>query len=127
MSTPPGAWRATLDADAIAAVVDLERILGPRGRAAPSGFVEARCGDDEAELLIELALGADAEAIQAAVEDAGGTADEDTGGCVRSVTCTHLRLQRNDVPEIALPGTTTSTRHEYARECSTRASRAPAG
>ena len=101
--TPQGGWRAALDADAIAAVVDLERILGPRGRAAPSGFVEARCGEDEAELLIELALGADAEAIQAAVEDAGGTADEDAGGGVRSVTRTHLRLQRKDVPEIPLP------------------------
>jgi hypothetical protein len=50
--TPQGAWRARLDADDFAAVVDLERILGPRGRAVPSGFVEARCGEDDAELLI---------------------------------------------------------------------------
>ena len=101
--TPQGAWRARLDADDFAAVVDLERILGPRGRAVPSGFVEARCGDDEAELLVELVLGADAEAIQRAVEEAGGEVDEDTGGGMSSVTRTHLRLTRKDVPEIPMP------------------------
>jgi hypothetical protein len=101
--TPEGGWRSTLDADDIAAIVDLERILGPRGKAAPSGFVEAHCGEEEAELLVELVLGADAQAIQEAVEEAGGTADDDTGGGVRSVTRTHLRLLRRDVPAIPLP------------------------
>jgi hypothetical protein len=101
--TPQGGWRATLDADDIAAVVDLERILGPRGRAAPSGYVETRCVEDEAEVLVELMLGADAEAIQSAVAAAGGEVDEDTGGGVSSVTRTHMRLQRRDVPAIPLP------------------------
>ena len=103
IQTPQGGWRARLDADDFAAVVDLERILGPRGRAVPSGFVEARCGEEDAELLVELMLGADAEAIQSAVEEAGGTVDEDTGGGVSSVTRTHLRLVRKDVPAIPMP------------------------
>jgi hypothetical protein len=101
--TPEGAWRATLDADDLAAVIDLERILGIRGRAVPSGFVEARCGEDEAALLLEVLFGADARVIQAAVEEAGGAADEETGGGVSNVTRTHLRLERRDVAAVPLP------------------------
>jgi hypothetical protein len=102
-ATPEGGRRAVLGHDDVAAIVDLERILGPRAQAAAGATVEVRCEEDHAELLLELVIAPSAEAIQAAVEEMGETLEEASGQGVSSITSTHARWTRREVEPIALP------------------------
>lgn len=101
--TPEGGRRAVLVHGDVAAVVDLERILGPRAQAAAGATVEVRCDEDHAELLFELMIAPGAGAIQAAAEEIGATLDEASGAGVSSVTSTHARWSRREVEPVALP------------------------
>jgi hypothetical protein len=102
-ATPEGGRRAVLGQDDVAAIVDLERILGPGSQAAAGATVEVRCAEDHAELLLELVIAPSAEAIQAAVEEMGETLEEASGPGVSSITSTHARWTRREVEAIALP------------------------
>jgi len=102
-ATPEGGRRAVLDHGDVAAIVDLERILGPRAQAAAAATVEVRCEDDHAELLLEMAIAPSAEAIRAAIEEAGETLEEGSDAGVVSITSTHARWTRSEVAPIVLP------------------------
>ncbi len=101
--TPEGGRRAVLGHDDVAAIVDLERILGPRSQAVAAATVEVRCEEDHAELLLELVIAPTVEAIRAAVEEAGETLEEEASEGVSSITSTHARWSRREVGPITLP------------------------
>jgi hypothetical protein len=102
-ATPEGGRRAVLGHGDVAAVVDLERILGPRAQAAAGATVEVRCDEDHAELLLELVIAPSIEAITAAMEEIGETLEEASGAGVSSVTSTHARWSAREVEPIVLP------------------------
>jgi hypothetical protein len=101
--TPTEGLRTVLGHDEVGRIVDLERILGPRTKAVAGATVEVRCGEEDAELLIELAIAPTAEAIQAAMEEIGETLEEASGPAVSSMTTTHGRWSRREVEPITLP------------------------
>lgn len=101
--TPSEGLRTVLGHDEVGRIVDLERILGQRTHAVAAATVEVRCGDEDAELLIELVLAPTAEAITSVMEEIGESLEGATGPGVSSMTTTHARWSRKEVEAIALP------------------------